>query len=104
MSDFLFGSINLSKIDKSLIKKVQMKDGTTNLFINVSVSKRKAPSKFGDTHFLSIAPKDTPKDERSKFIVGDLKEWQEPTPDKPTKEQIDNAPSISKEEESDLPF
>ena len=104
MSDFMIGSIDLSKIDKNLIKSVKMKDGSTHLFLNVTVTKRKSPSQFGDTHFISTAPKGTPQEERNKFIIGDLKEWQEKSPDKPTAEEINAAPSLSEEEKSELPF
>lgn len=104
MSDFMIGSVDLSKIDKSLIKSVKMRDGSTHLFLNVTVTKRKSPSQFGDTHFISIAPKGTPQEERNKYIVGDLKEWQEKSPDKPTAEQINAAPFLTIEEKEDLPF
>lgn len=104
MSNFFIGSIDLTKIDKSLIKSVKMKNGETHMFINVSVSKRKTPSQFGDTHFISTAPKGTPPEERNRYIIGDLKEWQEPTPDRPSAEQIDNSPSITEQEKMELPF
>lgn len=104
MSDFMIGSIDLSKIDKNLIKSVKMKDGSTHLFLNVTVTKRKSPSQFGDTHFVSTAPKGTPVEGRNKYIIGDLKEWQEPAPDRPTMEEIRSAPFIAEAEKSDLPF
>lgn len=104
MSNFFIGSLDLTKIDKSLIKKVKMRDGSEHMFLNVSVSKRKTPSQFGDTHFISIAPKGTPVGERNKFIIGDLKEWQDATPDRPDAKQIEAAPSLTDEEKSDLPF
>lgn len=104
MSNFLIGSIDLSKIDKGLIKMVKFRDGSVRPILQLSISKRKEPSQFGDTHYISIAPKGTPKEERNKYIIGDLKEWQEPTPDRPTIEQINASPAPSKEQEEDLPF
>lgn len=104
MSNFFLGSIDLSKIDKSLIKMVQFKDGTTRPILPITISKRKQPSQFGDTHFISTAPKDTPVGERNKFIIGDLREWQEPTIDKPSAQQIEASPAPSAEQMADLPF
>lgn len=101
MSNFMIGSIDLSKIDKNLIRSVKMKDGSTHLFLNVTVTKRKSPSQFGDTHFISTAPKGTPQEERNKFIIGDLKEWEE---NRISMEEIKSAPFITEAEKSDLPF
>lgn len=71
MNNFFLGSIDLSKIDKKLIKMVDFKDGTTRPILQLTISKRKEPSRYGDTHYISIAPKGTPKEERSKYIIGD---------------------------------
>lgn len=103
MSNFFLGSIDLSKIDKSHIKMVQFKDGTTHPILQITISKRKEPSQFGDTHYISYAPKDTPKEQRNKFICGDLREWQ-PVIEKPTAEQIEAAPAYNPNDDADLPF
>jgi hypothetical protein len=79
MSDFLFGSINLSKIPKELIKEVKFKDGSVQKCLDIKVCKRREPSQFGDTHFISCEPKD--KNERKdgvNYFIGDLKEYTPP--------------------------
>lgn len=103
MSDFFLGSIDLSKIDKKLIKMVDFKDGTTRPILQLTISKRKEPSRYGDTHYISIAPKGTPKEERSKYIIGDLREWND-NPQKPSVEEIAASPAPSPKDEEDLPF
>lgn len=103
MSNFFLGSIDLSKIDKKLIKMVDFKDGTTRPILQLTISKRKEPSRYGDTHYISIAPKDTPKEERSKYIIGDLREWSD-NPQKPSAEEIAASPAPNPKEEEDLPF
>ncbi len=103
MSNFFLGSIDLSKIDKKLIKMVDFKDGTTRPILQLTISKRKEPSRYGDTHYISIAPKGTPKEERSKYIIGDLREWSD-KPQKPSAEEIAASPAPNPKEEEDLPF
>lgn len=103
MSNFFLGSIDLSKIDTNYIKMVPFKDGTRRPILQISISKRKVPSQFGDTHYISYAPKGTPQDQRNKFICGDLREWQ-PVVEKPTPEQIEAAPAYNPQEDADLPF
>ncbi len=107
-NSFLTGSINLSKIPKELMKKVTLKDGTTNIFLNIAIFAKSKPQTFGDgdkartyTHSVSCAP---PKDQRKEgvnYFIGDLEE-RTPTSNTPTPEQIESAPSL--EPQDDLPF
>ena len=70
---FMYGSICLSNVPKRLFKKIMCKDGKERVYLNIKVVKRKEPSKFGNTHFISCEPKD--ENERIKgeeYIFGDL--------------------------------
>lgn len=97
----LLGSICLSDIPKEQMKKVQCKDGSTRIYLNISVVERKTPSKFGHTHFISCAPKKDERKDGVNYIIGDLKEYK-PVSSTPTTEDIDKAPSVGSDD--DLPF
>lgn len=97
----LLGSICLSDIPKEQMKKVTCKDGSTKIYLNISVVERKTPSKYGHTHFISCAPKKEERKDDVNYIIGDAKEWK-PVSNTPTTEDINNAPSVSKDD--DLPF
>lgn len=97
----LFGSICLSDIDKSLIKRVECRDGKTRLYVNVSVVERKQPSQFGNTHFISCEPRREERREGANYIIGDLKRY-DPQPYAPTAEQVAAAPPMRADD--DLPF
>ena len=101
----LIGSICLSNIPRSEMKKIMCKDGKERVFLNVAVVERKEPSQFGDTHFITCAPKKEERKEGVNYIFGDLKTWN-PEPQMPTAEEIAAAPSIPLTEntEDDLPF
>ena len=101
MAQLLIGSICLSDIPKSEIKKVMCKDGVERLYLNIAVIERKEKSQYGDTHFISCAPKKEERKDDVKYIIADLREWN-PEPANPTPEQIAAAPSMSEEEP--LPF
>ena len=76
------GSICLSDIPKSEVKKVKRKDGSYGFYLNISVHENDKPFTNSDgkvisDHFISCAPK---KEERVKdvdYIVGNLRTWQE---------------------------
>ena len=56
----LYGSICLSDIPRSQMKKIMCKDGKERIFLNIFVGERKEPSTFGDrtyTHFVSCSKK-----------------------------------------------
>lgn len=101
----LIGSICLSKIPRSEMKKILCKDGKERIFLNVAVVERKEKSQFGDTHFITCAPKKEERKEGIDYIFGDLKAW-EPQPQMPTVEEIAAAPPFepSSGDDSDLPF
>ena len=104
MAQLLIGSICLSNIPRSEMKKIKCRDGVERVFLNVAVVERKEKSQFGDTHFITCAPKKEERKEGTSYIFGDLKVWN-PEPQMPTSEEIAAAPSIPlTENDDDLPF
>lgn len=99
----LIGSICLSNIPRSEMKKIMCKDGKERVFLNVAVVERKVKSQFGDTHFITCAPKKEERKEGVSYIFGDLKVWN-PEPQMPTAEEIAAAPPFEPSSEDDLPF
>lgn len=100
----LFGSICLSDIPRSQMKKVKTKDGKEKIYLNIFVGERKEPATFDDrtyTHFVSCSPKKEERIEGENYFIGDLQTYI-PQPSTPTAEQIEKAPSVRPEE--DLPF
>ena len=97
--NILFGSICLSDIPKSQIKKIVTKNGE-KLFLNVTIVPRKEPSQFGSTHFIRCSLKKEEQQDGVNYIFGDLTEYS-PQP-QITPETIEQAPAISEEDE--LPF
>src|SRR5574344_1221017 len=96
----LIGSICLSNIPKEQIKKVKCKDGIERLYLNVAVCEKKEKGRFGDTHFLTCAPKKEERKDGVNYIIGDLKQWEQANV-APTTEEIEGAP-VS--DDTDLPF
>jgi hypothetical protein len=103
MSQLLIGSICLSNIPRSEMKKIKCKDGVERIFLNVAVVERKDKSQFGDTHFITCAPKKEERKEGINYIFGDLKVWN-PEPQMPTAEEIAAAPPFEPQSDNDLPF
>jgi len=99
----LIGSICLSNIPRSEMKKIKCKAGVERIFLNVAVVERREPSQFGDTHFITCAPKKEERKEGTNYIFGDLKVWN-PEPQMPTAEEVAAAPPISPASDDDLPF
>ena len=102
MAQLLYGSICLSDIPREEIKAVTLKDGSVKKFLNISVIERKEKGMYGDTHFISCAPKKDERKEGVNYIIGDLKTWAS-EPQMPTPEEIAAAPAVTPEED-DLPF
>ena len=100
MGQFLYGSIEISKVPKELFKAVKKQDGTTGIFLNIAVSERKEAGKFGETHGVQFTRDKDKKVENENTFFGSLKTW-ESTPVAVTAEQIAEAPAVS---ETDLPF
>ena len=100
----LFGSICLSDIPRSQMKKVLCKDGKEKIFLNIFIGEKKEPQTFGDrtyTHYVSCAPRKEERREGEQYYIGDLQTWQA-APSVPTPEQVQAAPSVRPED--DLPF
>jgi len=99
----LIGSICLSNIPRSEMKKIKCKDGVERIFLNVAVVERKEKGQFGDTHFITCAPKKEERKEGTNYIIGDLKTWN-PEPQMPTAEEIAAAPPFEPSADDELPF
>ena len=100
----LYGSICLSEIPRSQMKKVMCKDGKERIFLNIFVGEKKEPATFGNntyTHFVSCAPKKEERIEGEQYFIGDLQTFN-PQPSTPSPEQVASAPSVSMDD--DLPF
>ena len=100
----LFGSICLSDIPRSQMKKVMCRDGRERVFLNIFIGEKREPATFGDrtyTHYVSCAPRKEERKEGEQYYIGDLQTWQA-APAAPTPEQVSAAPSLAPED--DLPF
>lgn len=105
-NSFLSGSICLTDIPKSQIKKVMCKDGKERAYLNIAIFTKKQPQTFGDrtyTHFVSCAPKKEERIDGENYIMGDL-ETRVSKPQTPTSEDVANAPGFAPNEKPDLPF
>ncbi len=110
-NSLLSGSICLSDIPKSQMRKVMRKDGKERIYLNVAVITKKQPQTFTSengvahtyTHFITCAPKKEERIDGVNYILGDL-ETRTFTPQSPTPEDVANAPSIAPGENPDLPF
>jgi hypothetical protein len=98
----LIGSICLTDIPRELIKNVVCKDGVTRKYLNISVVEMKEKSQFGDTHFISCAPKKDERKDGVKYIIGNLKTY-EAQAAQPTPAEIDKAP-VAADDDDSLPF
>lgn len=105
MSQLLIGSLCLSNIPRSEMKKIMCKDGKERIFLNVAVVERKEKSQFGDTHFITCAPKKEERKDGTCYIFGDLKVWN-PEPQMPSAEEIAAAPPYepAADDDNNLPF
>lgn len=110
-NSLLSGSICLSDIPKSQMRKVMCKDGKERIYLNVAIITKKQPQTFTSengvahtyTHFITCAPKKEERIDGVNYILGDL-ETRTFTPQSPTPEDVANAPSIAPGENPDLPF
>lgn len=101
MADFSYGSICLSAVPKELFKKVKCKNGEERIYLNIKVVKRREPSQYGHTHFISCEPMQ--KEDRKEdvnYIIGDLTERVQQN-NQPSPEDINAAPTAK---DDDLPF
>jgi len=92
MAKLFNGSIDLSKIDKSLIKTLD-KDGNPfkngAKYLNISIWLNDEPDKFGNTLSIQIG------DKENRIYLGNAKEYQK---------KQDNPIVLRGEESDDLPF
>ena len=101
----LVGSICLTDIPKEVIKVAN--NGKKYLSLAV-MEYTDGANQFGDTHFISCAPKKEDRVEGRNYIIGNFKRWEDKR--KPTLEEINNAPTMTAEqiaeaeENGDLPF
>lgn len=107
-NSILTGSICLSDIPRDQMRRVKCKDGVERIYLNIAVIARKQPQTFTNngvprtyTHFISCAPKKEERVDGVNYIMGDL-ETRTFTPQTPTAEEINNAPSVGPD--VDLPF
>lgn len=106
----LTGSICLTDIPRSQMKKVTCKDGKERVYLNISIVPRKQPQSFTNngytrtyTHFVSCSPKKEERVEGEKYIFGDLetRTFGLQAPVSSTPQAIQDAPGLS---DNDLPF
>lgn len=100
----LYGSICLSDIPRSQMKKVKTKDGKEKIYLNIFIGERQEPVTFDDrtyTHFVSCSPKKEERVDGENYFIGDLQTYN-PKPSIPTAEEINTSPSVKPEDE--LPF
>lgn len=93
----LYGSICLSDIPRSQMKKVKTKNGKEKIYLNIFIGERKEPVTFDDrtyTHFVSCSPKKEERVEGENYFIGDLQTYN-PQPSAPTAEQINEAQPVS---------
>ena len=98
MAEILSGSIDLNKIEKSKIKEVKLKDGSTAKFLNIQISVNNETDSFGNIAGLTIAQTQEERTAKAKRVyLGNLKRvWS----DAPAPKLEENGEDKS----SDLPF
>ena len=99
-----FGSICLSDIPRSQMKKVTCKDGKERIYLNIFVGEKREPVTFDGrtyTHYVSCAPKKEERKDGEQYYIGELQTFSQQQ-SSPTPEQVDNAPSVG--ENDYLPF
>jgi len=98
MAEILSGSIDLSKIDKSKIKEVKLKDGSTAKFLNIQVSVNNEADTYGNIAGLTIQQTQEERTTKAKRVyLGNLKRvWSDAAA--PTLEDS------KQEEDLNLPF
>jgi hypothetical protein len=97
MAEILSGSIDLSKIDKSKIKEVTLKDGSTAKFLNINIAINNEVDQYGNVAGLTISQSQEERQAKTKKVyLGNLKRvWSDTPP----------ALEVSKiETKDDLPF
>lgn len=100
MAEFITGSICVSDIPKSAIKKAN----NGKLYINIVIAERKEVGKFGETHAIFMSQtKEEREAKADKCYIGSGQAYA-PKPEAVTADDIASAPAISAVEADDLPF
>jgi formate-dependent nitrite reductase cytochrome c552 subunit len=97
MAEILSGSIDLSKIDKTKIVEVTLKDGTTAKFLNIQISVNNEADTYGNIAGLTIQQTQEERTAKTKRIyLGNLKRvWSDaPAPTLETSKKEDLSDSL----------
>ena len=89
----LIGSICLSDIPKSEMKKVKCRDGKERTYVSIAVVERKEVADNGDTHFITCEPKKELRREGVRYIFGNLRPLK-PQYNGPSQEEIENGAPV----------
>lgn len=82
MAEILSGSIDLNKIEKSKIKEVKLKDGSTAKFLNIQISVNNEADSYGNIAGLTIQQTQEERTAKVKKVyLGNLKRvWTDVAP------------------------
>lgn len=96
-------SIDLTKIDKTRIKEVQKKDGTTGKFLNLVMMTNDQPDQYGNDGFIaeSVTKEEKEAGKRGN-ILGNCKQVGKPTQPTPAPAPTQNTANANVVD--DLPF
>ncbi len=107
MENNFYGSIDVTLLGQivrqqpDLARNVQMKDGTTHMFVNIDVYAKEQPDQFGNIASIKVSCKKEQRREGTKYYIANLKksqfgeqqtQQQPPTPPQPTKPADDGLP------------
>lgn len=96
-------SIDLTKIDKSRIKEVQKKDGTTGKFLNLVMMTNEQPDQYGNDGFIAESVTKEEKEAGKKgTILGNCKQVGKPQVQSPAPAPTQNTANANVVD--DLPF
>ena len=95
MSKYLYGSICLSDVPKELFKRAE----SGKVYLNIKITERKKPSKYGKTHNISCEPPKEQRKEGVNYYCGDLKVYNPQPAQAITPEEVSQMPPTD-----DLPF
>lgn len=103
MSQIINASIDLALIDKSQIKTVQKKDGTTGKYLNITVFINDQEDKFGNIASIAISQtKEEREDKAAKVYLGNGKMAY--NSEKSAKPKTETTTTSNVNDSDDLPF
>lgn len=91
MENFLYGSICLSDIPRSQMRRVVTRDGREKVYLNIQVAPRREPRSYSGrvyTHYVSCAPRREERKEGESYFIGDLQEWRGQGPSSPSPSSV----------------